>query len=218
MTLRVLVADDQAVIRIGLRGIIDATPGFQVVAEAADGDQAVELAARTRPDVALMDIRMPSTDGIEATRRITSDPATTGTRVLVLTTFDLDEYVYGALRAGASGFLLKDTPPAELLHAINVIATGEALLAPSVTRRLIQQFLDQPAVHKAPTAQPPRSLTERETQVLALVAHGLTNTEISRQLHITVATAKGHVRHLLTKLDARDRVHLVILAYEHGLT
>jgi DNA-binding NarL/FixJ family response regulator len=217
MTLRVLVVDDQAVIRVGLRGIVDATPGYQVVGEAATGDEAVRLSERTQPDVVLMDIRMPGMDGIEATRRITSTPATAGVRVLILTTFDLDEYVYGALHAGASGFLLKDTPPTDLLSAISVIAAGDALLAPSVTRRLIHEFTRNPPPTRQPGNGTLATLTERETQVLTLVAKGLSNPEIARHLRISPATAKGHVRHLLIKLDARDRVHLVILAYSTGL-
>jgi DNA-binding NarL/FixJ family response regulator len=215
VTVRVLVADDQTLVRAGLRGIIAATPGFAVVGEAANGAEAVEEAARTRPDVILMDIRMPGMDGIEATRRITS-AATDDTgrmRVLILTTFDLDEYVYAALRAGASGFLLKDALPGDLLGAIGVISAGDALLAPGVTRRLIQEFARRP-VPTRPRSGLLKAITERESEVLTLIAHGLSNGEIARQLHISPATAKGHVRHLLTKLGARDRVHLVILAYQ----
>ena len=212
MSVRVLVADDQALVRAGLCGIIAATPGFSVVGEAGTGQEAVEVAGRTRPDVVLMDIRMPGMDGIEATRRLTS----TAVRVLILTTFDLDDYVYAALRAGASGFLLKDARPGELLAAIQVIAGGEALLAPSVTRRLIQAF----AHRTAPPPPRPDALsliTDREAEVLLLVAQGHANGEIARRLDISPATVKGHIRHLLTKLDARDRVHLVILAYRTGL-
>ena len=211
MTLRVLVADDQALVRAGLCGIIAATEGFTVVAEAGTGAEAVELAARTSPDVVLMDIRMPGTDGIEATRRITSTATTA--RVLVLTTFDVDEYVYAALRAGASGFLLKDTLPGDLLAAIRVVASGDALLAPSVTRRLIRTFARQtPDTAARPAALD--ALTSREREVLTLVARGLSNTELARELDISPATAKGHVRSLLSKLRARDRVHLVILAQQ----
>lgn len=213
MTVRVLITDDQALVRAGLCGILAATPGFTVAGEAATGEDAVELAMRTRPDVALMDIRMPGMDGIEATRRLTSSAAT---RVLILTTFDLDDYVYAALRAGASGFLLKDALPRELLEAIRVIAAGDALLAPSVTRRLIQAFADRTAPPQ-PRPDALNAITDRETEVLVLVAHGRSNGEIARHLDISPATVKGHIRHLLTKLDARDRVHLVILAYRTGL-
>jgi DNA-binding NarL/FixJ family response regulator len=213
VTVRVLIADDQALVRAGLCGILAATPGFTVAGEAATGEDAVELAMRTRPDVALMDIRMPGMDGIEATRRLTSSAAT---RVLILTTFDLDDYVYAALRAGASGFLLKDALPRELLEAIRVIAAGDALLAPSVTRRLIQAFADRTAPPQ-PRPDALNAITDRETEVLVLVAHGRSNGEIARHLDISPATVKGHIRHLLTKLDARDRVHLVILAYRTGL-
>ncbi|HTX29156.1 MAG TPA: response regulator transcription factor [Streptosporangiaceae bacterium] len=222
--LRVVVADDQALVRVGFCGIIAATPGFAVVGQAGNGAEAVEAAQRTRPDVILMDVRMPVMDGIEATRRITQS---TGVRTLILTTFDLDEYVFSALRAGASGFLLKDTLPADLLNAIRVVAAGDALLAPSVTRRLIGEF-----ARTAPAAQPattePRAtagaldrltriLTERELEVLTMVARGMSNGEIAEQLTISPATAKTHVAHLLTKLDARDRIQLVIIAYQSGL-
>src|SRR5487761_1727870 len=220
MTLRVVVADDQALVRVGFCGIIAATPGFTVVGEAGNGAEAVETARRTRPDVILMDVRMPVMDGIEATNRIT---ASTDVRALILTTFDLDEYVFAALRAGASGFLLKDTLPADLLTAIRVVAAGEALLAPSITRRLISEFARNPA----PAAAVPASslaahvsdlLTERECEVLRLVATGMSNAEIAAKLCISPATAKTHVAHLLTKLDARDRVQLVIIAYQAGLS
>jgi DNA-binding NarL/FixJ family response regulator len=217
VTVRVLVADDQTLVRAGLRGIIAATPGFAVVGEAGNGAEAVEQATRTSPDVVLMDIRMPGMDGIEATRRITSAAADTGCmRVLILTTFDLDEYVYAALRAGASGFLLKDALPGDLLNAIEVISTGDALLAPGVTRRLIREFARHPAPAR-PRSGLLNAITGRETEVLTLIAHGLSNGEIARRLYISPATAKGHVRHLLTKLGARDRVHLVILAYQAGV-
>jgi DNA-binding NarL/FixJ family response regulator len=226
VTLRVVVADDQALVRVGFRGIIDATPGFTVVGEAGTGAEAVAAARQTRPDVVLMDIRMPVMDGIEATRQITGSAQMQGVRVLILTTFDLDEYVYAALRAGASGFLLKDTMPVDLLNAIRVIAAGDALLAPSVTRRLLGEFARRPngaggagsAGPQAPPARPElRDLTERELEVLALVAQGLSNAEIAGRLCISPATAKTHVAHLLTKLDCRDRVQLVILAYRAGL-
>ncbi|AEV87092.1 LuxR family transcriptional regulator [Actinoplanes sp. SE50] len=216
MTIRVLVADDQHLMRAGLRGIVDAAAGLTVVAEAANGLQAVTLARRHCPDVVLMDIRMPELDGIEATRVITGD---TPARVLVLTTFDLDEYVYAALRAGASGFLLKDTAPADLHTAIRVVAAGDALLAPGVTRRLIAEFAARPGPVAPGAGVPPgwAAVTGRERQVLALVAEGLSNAEIGARLHITAGTAKTHVGSLLTKLDARDRVQLVVLAYRGGL-
>jgi DNA-binding NarL/FixJ family response regulator len=224
MTLRVVVADDQALVRVGFCGIIAATPGYAVVGEAGNGAEAVEAARQARPDVILMDVRMPVMDGIEATRRIT---ASTDVRALILTTFDLDEYVFAALRAGASGFLLKDTLPADLLTAIRVVAGGDALLAPSVTRRLIGEFA------RTSPAPPPvaatgdegvqardrlrRLLTERELEVLTMVTRGLSNAEIAEELTISPATAKTHVAHLLTKLDARDRIQLVIIAYRAGL-
>jgi DNA-binding NarL/FixJ family response regulator len=226
MTVAVAVADDQALVRVGFCGIVAATEGLTVVGEAANGAEAVAVARSARPDVLLMDIRMPVLDGIEATRQITANPATAGVRVIILTTFDLDEYVFGALRAGASGFLLKDTFPQDLVTAIRVVAAGEALLAPSVTRLLISEFAQQPAVPRlaasapgaaAPASRIARLLTERESEVLRLVAAGLSNGEIAGQLHISPATAKTHVAHLLTKLDARDRVQLVILAYQAGL-
>jgi DNA-binding NarL/FixJ family response regulator len=217
VTVRVLVADDQHLMRAGLRGIVDTAADLTVIAEASTGLQAVDLARRERPDVVLMDIRMPDMDGLEATRLIT---ASTDVRVLILTTFDLDDYVYQALRGGASGFLLKDTPPADLLAAIRVIASGDALLAPSITRRLIAEFAARPEPPRPVTAgsgtagpDPLAPITDRERQVLALVAEGLSNAEIARRLHIAPGTAKTHVGNLLTKLNARDRVHLVIYAY-----
>jgi DNA-binding NarL/FixJ family response regulator len=276
--LRVVVADDQALVRVGFCGIIAATAGFAVVGEAGNGAEAVEVARRTRPDVILMDVRMPVMDGIEATRRITQS---TDVRALILTTFDLDEYVFAALRAGASGFLLKDTVPADLITAIRVVAAGDALLAPSVTRRLIGEFTRtapvtgtlpgaeadpaqagtaqagtaqagtaHPGTAQAGTAQAgtahavaaratansrtpaastaasttastaaqlTRILTDRELEVLTMVARGLSNGEIAEELTISPATAKTHVAHLLTKLDARDRIQLVIMAYQSGL-
>jgi DNA-binding NarL/FixJ family response regulator len=214
MTVRVVVADDQALVRVGFCGIIAATPGLEVVGQAGNGAEAIAAVRDTRPDVVLMDVRMPVMDGIEATRQITSS---TGVRVLILTTFDLDEYVFAALRAGASGFLLKDTLPADLLTAIRVIAAGEALLAPSVTRRLIGEFSRSPAVSRPLAASFLELLTDREREVLELVARGMSNAEIADHLTISPATAKTHVAHLLTKLDARDRVQLVILAYQSGL-
>ena len=233
MTLRVVVADDQALVRVGFCGIIAATPGFTVVGEAGNGAEAVEAARQTKPDVILMDVRMPVMDGIEATRRITEN---TDVRALILTTFDLDEYVFAALRAGASGFLLKDTLPADLLTAIRVVAAGDALLAPSVTRRLIGEFarsvpITGPAIgtpraasQASDDSQPgltwgklQRVLTDRELEVLTMVARGMSNAEIAEELIISPATAKTHVAHLLTKLDARDRIQLVIIAYQSGL-
>ena len=221
MTLRVVVADDQALVRVGFRGIIDATPGFTVVGEAGNGREAIEVTRRAQPDVVLMDVRMPVMDGIEATRQITV--LASDVRTLILTTFDLDEYVFAALRAGASGFLLKDTDPADLLTAIRVVAAGDALLAPSITRRLIGEFARLPESalpDAAPTPRPDTvlaGLTEREVEVLTLVARGLSNGEIADQLVISPATAKTHVAHLLAKLTARDRVQLVILGYQSGL-
>ncbi|HEY9369003.1 response regulator transcription factor [Streptomyces sp.] len=213
MTTRVLLVDDQPLIRTALRLVIEELPDLEVVGEAGSGEEAVRLAAETRPDVAVMDIRMPGMDGIEATRRITA--ADEAARVLVLTTFDEDEYVYGALRAGASGFLVKDMGMDEILGAVRVVAAGDGLIAPGVTRRLIKEFADRPA-NPAP-ARPLTAITEREREVLALVGSGLNNTEIASRLVISVATAKTYVTRLLAKLDARDRVHLVIIAYEAGL-
>jgi DNA-binding NarL/FixJ family response regulator len=214
--IRVLVADDQMLVRAGFRVLVDSAPDLEVVGEAGNGAEAVELARSARPDVVLMDIRMPVLDGLEATRRIVADQLLAGVRVLVLTTFDLDEYVYEALRAGASGFLLKDTPPADLLAAIRVVAAGDALLAPGVTRRLIAEFARRPE----PTTVTPAALaglTDREREVLVLVARGLTNAEIAERLVVSTATAKTHVSRVLAKLQARDRAQLVMLAYETGL-
>ena len=215
MSLRVVVADDQALVRVGFRGIIDATPGFTVVGEAANGQEAIEVTRQAQPDVVLMDVRMPVMDGIEATRQITADAS--GVHTLILTTFDLDEYVFAALRAGASGFLLKDTVPADLLAAIRVVAAGDALLAPSITRRLIGEFARLPDSTPKPDGSVLAGLTEREVEVLTLVTHGMSNGEIAEQLVISPATAKTHVAHLLAKLNARDRVHLVIMGYQSGL-
>ena len=216
MTIRVLVVDDEALLRTAFSSLIDAEDDLEVVGEAADGRQAVQNAARLRPDVVVMDVRMPVMDGIEATRQITAGQGAGVPRVLILTTFDLDEYVFEALRAGASGFALKSRPLEELLSAIRTVAAGEALLAPSVTRRLIAHF-----AHRAPA--PPRAapglaeLTEREREVLALVARGLTNAELAGTLRVSLPTAKTHVSRILSKLGARDRTQLVILAYESGI-
>ncbi|MEV6290806.1 response regulator transcription factor [Streptomyces sp. NPDC051896] len=214
--IRVLVADDQSLLRGSFRVLIDTAPGLSTVGEAATGAEAVESARRLRPDVVLMDIRMPGMDGIEATRHIARCPETEHTRVLILTTFDLDEYVYGALRAGAAGFLLKDTSPEALLTGIRTVAAGESLLAPSVTRRLIAEFARLPAAHPAPRSSLD-DLTDREREVLLLVARGLSNTDIAEYLHISHGTVKTYIGRLLSKLGARDRAQLVITAYESGL-
>ncbi|MER5323890.1 response regulator transcription factor [Streptosporangium roseum] len=214
--IRVLVADDQALLRGSFRILVDTAPDLTTVGEAGTGAEAVGLARSERPDVVLMDVRMPEMDGIEATRRICGSADTAGVRVLMLTTFDLDEYVYAALRAGASGFLLKDTPPGELLAAIRVVAAGEGLLAPTVTRRLIAEFARRPEPSQ-PLAGELGGVTGRERDVLALIARGLSNTEIAGHLRLSLATVKTHVGRLLSKLGARDRAQLVILAYETGL-
>jgi len=215
--IRVAVVDDQALVRSGFAVLLRSADGIEVVGEGSDGREAVELARRSRPDVILMDIRMPEMDGLEATRRITSDEATASTRILILSTFDLDEYVFEALRAGASGFLLKDTLPDELLAAVRVIARGEALLAPKVTSRLIEQFVQQrPAAAGLPHSGL-GTLTDREREVLGAVARGQSNAEIAEHLFMSHATAKTHVSRLLTKLDVRDRAQLVVLAYEAGV-
>ena len=213
--IRILVVDDQVLVRSGLRMILDAENGLSVIGEAGNGRQAIELARRTRPDVILMDIRMPVMDGIDATRRLTGSGLDPEPRVLILTTFDLDDYVYAAIRAGASGFLLKDAPPDDLIHAIRVVARGEALLAPTVTRRLIEEFASRPE----PEAQPEGmgELTERELEVLRSLAAGLSNAEIANVLFVSEATVKTHISHILTKLDLRDRVQAVVVAYESGL-
>jgi DNA-binding NarL/FixJ family response regulator len=211
----VLIADDQALVRVGLRKILEAEPETSVVGEAADGEDAVAEARRLRPDVVLMDIRMPVLDGIEATRRIVG--AQPGTRVLMLTTFGLDTYVYEALRAGASGFMLKDVPPEEIVAAVRIVASGEALLAPAVTRAVIEEFARQTPVAQPPIPAALAELTPREQEVLDLLARGLSNPEICRRLVISEATAKTHVARILQKLHLRDRVQAVIYAYEHGL-
>jgi DNA-binding NarL/FixJ family response regulator len=215
MTIRVAVVDDQALMRDGFTMILDAQPDIEVVGDAENGRLGVELCRRSRPDVVLMDIRMPVLDGIEATRLITSDPDR-ATKVLLLTTFDLDEYVFAAVRAGASGYLLKDTPAKELVAAVRVIAQGDALLSPSVTKRLIEEFARRPEPDAEAQALP-GDLTDREREALVLLAHGLSNREIAAQMYIGEATAKTHVSRLLTKLGVRDRVQAVVMAYESGL-
>ena len=210
--LRVAVVDDQDLVRAGFAALLSGEPGITVVGEAGQGEEAVRLVRATLPDVVLMDIRMPVLDGIEATRRITTDPACASVRVVMLTTFGLDEYVFGALRAGATGFLLKDTPPDELLRAVRVAANGDALLSPAVTRRLVEVF----ATTQPRTARPPTDLTDREADVLALVAQGLSNVDIATRLHVGHATVKTYISRLLTKLGVTTRVHLVIYAYQTG--
>jgi DNA-binding NarL/FixJ family response regulator len=216
VTIRVLVVDDEALLRTAFSSLIDAEDDLEVVGEAADGRQAVESTHRLAPDVVVMDVRMPVMDGIEATRQITSSPGPDASRVLILTTFDLDDYVFDALRAGASGFALKSRPLEELLSAIRTVAGGEALLAPSVTRRLIAHFTGSTrSPSKAPRGLD--ELTEREREVLCLVAQGLSNAELAETLRVSLPTAKTHVSRILTKLDARDRTQLVILAYQAGI-
>jgi len=214
---RVVLAEDQPMVRAGFRSLLDARSDIEVVGEAATGAQALEQANAHHPDVVVMDIRMPEMDGLEATRRITTDPALSGTRILVLTTFELDEYVFGALDAGASGFLLKGGEPADLVHAIRIVAAGDSLLAPSVTRRLIHTYLSRPRPHATPRRDGISELTTREREVLGLIATGLTNAEIAQALHLSPLTAKTHVSRILTKLGARDRVQLVIIAYQTGI-
>jgi DNA-binding NarL/FixJ family response regulator len=214
MSLRVVVADDQAMVRAGFRSLLNEEPDLEVVGEAADGEQAVAAVRRFRPDVALMDIRMPTVDGLEATRRIVAGGL--ATRILILTTFDLDEYVYEGLRAGASGFLLKDASPEQLIAAIHLVAEGEAVLAPTVTRRVVEAFARIPAADDALRGAL-ESLTAREREVLRLLARGRSNAEVARELFVSDATAKTHVRHVLSKLDLRDRVQAVVFAYESGL-
>jgi DNA-binding NarL/FixJ family response regulator len=213
MTIRVLIADDQALVRTGFRVILDAERDIEVVGEASDGREAVAAAGTRMPDVVLMDIRMPNLDGIEATRLVAQGQASP--RVLILTTFDLDEYVYAALRAGASGFLLKDAGADELLHAVRVIAAGDALLSPSITRRLIADFATRPPIRDQPAAL--ADLTPRELEVLRLVARGLSNAEIAASLVVGDATVKTHVARIFSKLDLHDRAQAVVLAYESGL-
>jgi DNA-binding NarL/FixJ family response regulator len=218
--IRVLLADDQALIRAGFRVLVGAAEDLEVVGEATDGQQAVDLARRERADVVLMDIRMPGVDGLEATRRISADEDLAGVKVIILTTFESDEYVYQALRAGASGFLVKDTEPAELIQAVRVVARGDALLSPSVTRRLITDIAARPERPLAGDRTSDRALeglTERERQVLVLVAEGLSNDEIAARLFLSPLTSKTHVSRIMTKLNARDRAQLVVMAYETGL-
>ena len=215
MTVRVVIADDQELIRTGFRLILE-QHGIEVVAEATDGIEAIEATRSTHPDVVLMDVRMPRLDGIEATRRLLAQPRGLGARILVLTTFDLDEYVYGALRAGASGFLLKDLPAEQLVGAVRAVAAGDALLAPAVTRRLVERFATMPD----PGSQPPAGydeLTEREREVFALLARGLSNAQIADRLVVSEATVKTHVARTFSKLDLHDRAQAVVLAYESGI-
>ncbi|WP_181789547.1 response regulator [Streptomyces phytophilus] len=214
--IRVLIADDQVMVRQGFTVLLDAEPGIEVVGQAVDGTDAVAQAAELRPDVVLMDIRMPGLGGIEATRRLT-EPPDAAVRVLILTTFDLDEYVYEALRAGASGFLLKDASAAELARAVRIVATGDALLAPAVTRRLIAEFARLTRTPRAPLKDRVGGLTERETEVLSLIAQGLSNAEIAERLVVAEQTVKTHVGRILTKLSLRDRTQAAVFAYETGL-
>jgi DNA-binding NarL/FixJ family response regulator len=222
--IRVLLADDQALIRAGFRVLLEAADDIEVIAEAVNGDQAVELAKAERPDVILMDIRMPGTDGLAATRQLAADRDLDDMKVVILTTFETDEYVYQALRAGASGFLVKDAEPEELIRAVRVVHRGEALLSPSVTRRLIASLATRPAAlgagaaPKAASSHPDLArLTEREREVLALVAQGLSNEEVAARLYLSPLTTKTHVSHIMSKLSARDRAQLVVIAYESGL-
>jgi len=216
VSIRVLIADDQALVRAGFRVLLQAGGDIEVVGEAENGEQAMAMAVELAPDVILMDIRMPEMDGLEATRRIIGDDIGGAPRIVVLTTFDADEYVYEALRVGASGFLLKDTDPAQLVEGVRVVAGGDALLSPSVTRRLITEFASRPEIRRARPSEL-ESLTEREREILTLVAAGLSNDEIAARLVISPATAKTHVSRVMMKLHARDRAQLVVMAYESGL-
>ena len=218
MNIKVLIADDQALIRSGLRAIIESEPGLEVVGEAGDGAEAVEAVRRLRPDVALMDIRMPRLDGVAATRALLRGAVPVPTKILILTTFHLDDYVLGALRAGASGFLLKDTPPADIIRAVRLVAAGDAMLSPAVTRTLIEQFgADQPAPRRAAARQALRTLTDRERDVAAEVAQGRSNAEIAARLYMSEATVKAHVSRVLAKLGAANRVQVAIMARDAGL-
>ena len=217
MTIRVLLADDQTLIRSGFRVLVNSAPGLEVVAEAANGQEAVELARTERADVILMDIRMPGVDGLAATRQITADESLAGVKVLILTTFEVDEYVFEAIRAGASGFLGKSVEPDELISAIRVVARGDALLSPKAVRGLMNRFLSQPELDQAAGTPELASLTEREREVLGLVALGLSNDEIAERLVLSPLTAKTHVNRAMVKLDARDRAQLVVIAYQTGL-
>ncbi|MGO9898507.1 MAG: response regulator [Solirubrobacteraceae bacterium] len=213
--IRVLIADDQALVRAGFRALLDAQDGIDVVGEAADGRQAVALARTLRPDVVLMDIRMPVLDGLAATREISLDARLDPVRILILTTFELDEYVFDAIRSGAAGFLVKDTKPSDLIEAVHVVAGGDALLSPSVTRRLIEEFAAR--AKEPPSSTALRELTDREREVMALAAAGLSNEQIASRLVVSIATAKTHVSRAMVKLGVRDRAQLVVLAYETGL-
>jgi len=215
--IRVVVVDDQALVRVGVKVLLQDEEDVELVGEAADGEAALALVRQSRPDLVLMDVRMPGMDGIEALRQIIAEPALAATRVIMLTTFDLDEYVFDALRAGASGFLMKDTEPAELLRAVRVVAQGESLLSPTVTRRVIREFAFRPAA-KPPPHQSLEALTDRERQVVALVAEGLSNDEIASRLFVSPATVRTHVGRAMMKLDARDRAQLVVFAYQSGLS
>jgi DNA-binding NarL/FixJ family response regulator len=211
----VVLADDQALVRAGFRSLLDAEPDIRVVGEASEGGEAISVTKSAKPDVVLMDIRMPGLDGLAATRELAGDPRLAAVRIVILTTFELDEYVFEALRSGASGFLVKDTEPVELLAAVRLVAGGEALLSPSVTRRVIEEFASR--AKEPPPAVELEELTEREREVMALVAGGLSNDEIADRLVVSPATAKTHVSRAMVKLGARDRAQLVVLAYEHGL-
>jgi len=213
--IRVLLADDQDLVRAGFRALLDDQDDIEVVGEAGDGDEAVQLAGRHRPDIVLMDIRMPGTDGLAATRRIAADDRLADVRIVILTTFELDEYVFEAIRSGASGFLVKNTKPVELLRAVRAVAAGDALLSPSVTRRLIREFATR--TREAPRSPALDALTEREREVMALVAEGLTNNEIGERLFVSPLTVKTHVSRAMVKLGARDRIQLVVIAYQSGL-
>jgi DNA-binding NarL/FixJ family response regulator len=217
VAIRVVLADDQALVRAGFRALLERADDIEVVGEAADGEEALGVVRREVPDVVLMDIQMPVLDGLEATRRIAADTALAGVRVIVLTTFEVDEYVFAALRAGSSGFLLKDIEPDDLRQAIRVVAAGEALLSPSVTRRLIAEFVARPGPGRPELSEQVGQLTDREREVVALVARGLSNEEIGKRLYMSPATAKTHVNRAMVKLGARDRAQLVVLAYETGL-